>query len=168
MTASWSTSDDSEHRGVMETQRREKIVATRAVAAIRASRLSDGISIDHPEPASVALPPGDLGGHVAIGKARRGESEVAADQGRPLLPHRKFSSRSDDLDIEGTNGLFASDEPSAAAVDHRVGFEQCGHAIDVAGVLSRYQEALEVLGIVDRLSPVSIVHDDARREALPP
>src|SRR5262249_53635407 len=60
-----------------------------------------------------------------------------------------------------TNGLQASHQPSAAAVDDRVGLEQGTHAIDVPCILSGHQQALQILGIVNRLSLDHVIHDEA-------
>ena len=50
------------------------------------------------------------------------------------------------------NGLFATEERSTANVDYRVWLEQRRHASNISRVLSRYQQSLQILGIVGRLS----------------
>jgi len=62
-----------------------------------ACRPSDRIAVDYPEPASVGLAAGDFGGYVTVGKARRGQGQVAADEGRSLLAERELSPCGDDL-----------------------------------------------------------------------
>ena len=58
------------------------------------------------------------------------------------------------------NGLFATQERSPANVDYRVWLEQRRHAGNISRVLSRYQQSLQILGIVGRLSCRSIIHSD--------
>jgi len=50
------------------------------------------------------------------------------------------------------NGLFATQERSTANVDYRVWLEQRRHASNISRVLSLYQQSLQILGIVGRLS----------------
>jgi hypothetical protein len=50
------------------------------------------------------------------------------------------------------NGRFATQERSTANVDYRVWLEQRRHASNISRVLSRYQQSLQILGIVGRLS----------------
>jgi hypothetical protein len=50
------------------------------------------------------------------------------------------------------NGLFATQERSTANVDYRVWLEQRRHASNISRVLSRYQQSLQILEIVGRLS----------------
>ena len=56
----------------------------------------------------------------------------------------------------GVNG-----KRSTTNVDYRVWLEQRRHANNISRVLSLYQQLLQILGIVGRLSCHSIIHSDA-------
>jgi hypothetical protein len=102
------------------------------------------------------LPPRNLTGHVTIAAASRGESQVTANEGWSLISEFEVSSfRSKPSNLEFgkkiVNSLLASHYLSIARFDHCVWLKQSGHATDVTCVLSRYQQPLQVLGIVGRL-----------------
>src|SRR5436190_10923066 len=123
----------------------------------------DGIAVDHPEPRSVFLPPRNFRGHDAVAAARRGEGEIAAEERWALFSERElsfFRSEPGDLELgkELVNGVPAAQEDPAADVDDRVRLEQRRHAGDVSGVLSRDQQALQVLRVAGRVSGDGVIH----------
>jgi len=93
------------------------------------------------------------GGDGAIGKARRGEGQVAADHGPrvepedtlladgefPVCRHRAGKVRPD--------GVRAAQQPPLAAVDDGRRLIKGDHSLDVSRVLAGDQQALQVLRI---------------------
>ena len=54
------------------------------------------------------------------------------------------------MSLQGTQGCYEG--PRDAGGDYRVWLEQRGHASSISRVLSRYQQSLQILGILGRLS----------------
>src|SRR5215470_10179446 len=117
----------------------------------------DGISVNYPEPGSIFLTPRNFRGHGTIAAARRGESQITANERWPLFSQLElsfFRSKPGNLEFSKklVNGLFAAQEGSTANVDYRVWLEQRRHAGNISRVLSRNQQSLQILGMVGRLS----------------
>jgi hypothetical protein len=92
-----------------------------------------------------------------ITAARRGEGQITANERWSLFSELElsfFRSKPHNLEFSKklVNGLFATQERSTANVDYRVWLEQRRHASNISRVLSRYQQSLQILGIVGRLS----------------
>jgi hypothetical protein len=125
----------------------------------------DGIPVNHPKPRSILLTPRNFRGHGTIAAARRGEGQIAANERWSLLSELKLSFfRSKPRNLEFgkklVNGFFATQERSIANIDDRVWLEQRRHASNISSVLSLYQQSLQILGIVGRLSCRQIIHSD--------
>src|ERR1700683_5648615 len=92
-----------------------------------------------------------------LAAARRGEGQITANERWSLFSELELSFfRSKPRNLEFSkklvNGLFATHERSTANVDYRVWLEQRRHARNISSVLSRYQQSLQILRIVGRLS----------------
>jgi hypothetical protein len=111
----------------------------------------DRVSVDRPQPRAIGLPSRDLRGHAAVRQARRGECQISTHQRCLLLSLRKLPPARDDFDKIPANLIMAAQESALAAIDHGLRLEQGDHALDVACVLARDQEPLQVLRVAGGL-----------------
>ncbi len=95
-----------------------------------------------------------LGGDGAIGTARRGEGQVAADHGPrvepedALLADGEFPARRHRAGKVRPDGVLAAQHRSVAAVDDGVGLIKGHHALDVSRPLADDQQPLQILRIM--------------------
>lgn len=115
--------------------------------------------IDHPQPCPIALSAGDLGGHAAVGKARRGEGQVAADEGRALLAERELSACGHRFGKERPDRLPALQQPPVVGVEDGLRLIKGHRAFDVSRPLPGNQQPLRILRIGRGLPARYIRHD---------